>query len=218
MICEKCNYKCDFQSLFDKHCLTSKHLEIVRPEFTCKECNYSCRFQSQYATHCKSNKHNKIEKKTYTCEKCKFSTPYKSIFDVHCSSIKHNDPNKTYACEKCEFSCSTKSTFEKHCLTDKHIENTTGIIQHNYKPTTNKIHVYHRKVNDLSFELIIKIRHDAIKTLTFLNIQQENKTFQEIAKGYLRTRYYGQVSKTNTSWFNEFYNLDEWCTLKYIIH
>lgn len=216
MHCERCNYSCDFQSLFTKHCLTSKHLEIVRPEFKCEPCNFTCLYKSQYDTHCLTDRHNQVPKETYACEKCKFSTPYKSVFNIHCSSKKHIGVEKEiHRCESCNFLTTSKMVFEKHCMGDKHVELTTGVIKHNYKPTTSKIHVVIENHNNAN-RMIIKIRNDPIKILIFEN-DQTNIEYQKFAKLYIDSRYYESVSDTNSSWFDEFYNLDERHKLTYLI-
>ena len=157
-----------------------------------------------------------IKKPVFTCEQCNFKCLYKSQYDTHCLTDRHNHVQKeTYNCEKCKFVTPYKSVFNVHCASKKHTELATGVIPHNYKPTTNKIHILIEKQNGMT-NVIIKIRNDPIKTWTFEN-DQTNMPYKQFAKLYIDSRYYACVSESNTSWFNEFYNLDARHKLTYIL-
>ena len=188
--------------------------------FYCEKCDFSCEFQSVYDKHCKSNKHLgvKKEKNIYHCEKCNFNTLYPSLFDVHCLSKKHNqDKVEVYRCECCSYTTKVKVCYDKHIASVKHIEMETGIVQHKLKRKTNVISIYHKKIDDDSFELTLKIRNEIIRVRKYKISCLETYTFEKLAKIHITDRYYNEVSTTNHEWFKEWFNLDDYLKLVYVV-
>ena len=98
-ICDKCNYKCNYESQWVKHCNTELHKTGKRKKRTdkpevgkCKECEYNTNNYSLMLKHI-LNKHStkevRKEKFKYYCNICDFGTFSKDTFEVHNNSEKH---------------------------------------------------------------------------------------------------------------------------------
>ncbi len=98
-ICEKCNYKCDYISQWNKHIETELHKTGKRKKRTdktevgqCKKCEYNTNNYSLMLKHI-LNKHTtkeeRKEKFKYYCELCDFGTFSKDTIEVHNNSEKH---------------------------------------------------------------------------------------------------------------------------------
>ena len=98
-ICEKCNYKCNFISQWNKHIETELHKTGKRKKRTdktevgqCKKCEYNTNNYSLMLKHI-LNKHatkeERKEKFKYYCDLCDFGTFSKDTIEVHNSSEKH---------------------------------------------------------------------------------------------------------------------------------
>jgi hypothetical protein len=101
--CEKCDYTCEFKSLYDKHILTEKHITGKR-KIRCDK---------------------KDEPKKYICEKCNYNTiniyNYKTHMLNNHSSLEEKKKEFTYYCEACNYGIFNKDNYEKHLLTKKHL-------------------------------------------------------------------------------------------------
>jgi len=100
-VCEKCNYKVNLKSSYEKHLLSVLHKTGKRKircdkkikSFKCEICGYTTTIKYNYNCHVLNNHSTKDERK----EKFK------------------------YYCEKCDFGCFVKSGFETHKKTKSHI-------------------------------------------------------------------------------------------------
>jgi hypothetical protein len=98
-ICEKCNYKCNFNSQWTKHCDTELHKTGKRKKRTdkievgkCKQCDYNTDNYTTMLKHILNNHSTKEERKNkfkHYCELCDFGTLSKDTFNVHNNSNKH---------------------------------------------------------------------------------------------------------------------------------
>jgi hypothetical protein len=98
-ICEKCNYKCNFDSQWTKHCDTELHKTGKRKKRTdkqevgkCKQCEYETESYTTMLKHLLNKHSTKEERKDkfkHYCELCDFGTFSKDTFDIHENSNKH---------------------------------------------------------------------------------------------------------------------------------
>ena len=98
-VCEKCNYKCNFNSQWTKHCDTELHKTGKRKKRTdkkevgkCKQCNYETNGYTTMLKHILNKHSTKEERKNkfkHYCELCDFGTFSKDTFEVHNNSEKH---------------------------------------------------------------------------------------------------------------------------------
>jgi hypothetical protein len=103
-ICDKCNYKTNLKSSYDKHLLSMLHLTGKRKTrkdkkadvYKCKICNYASYSEYNYKTHVLNN-HEPIDERkkqfTFYCENCNFGTFIKSCYDLHLETQKHKNKN-----------------------------------------------------------------------------------------------------------------------------
>ena len=103
LFCETCDYICSRKRDFDKHLLTSKHLNGIIE--------------------------NDNSEKKYTCSFCDYTCSQKGDFDKHLLCLKHltrtggnGNFSKNHTCSCCDYTCSRKSDFGKHLLGLKHIQ------------------------------------------------------------------------------------------------
>ena len=101
--CEKCNYKCKFEYLYNRHLLSGKHIngKIIRIHT------------------------NKKEKLIHKCEKCDFTSTHFYNFKTHIlnyhSSIEKRKKEYPYYCECSDYGIFSIDNYNKHLLTKKHI-------------------------------------------------------------------------------------------------
>ncbi len=97
--CEKCDYKCNYQSQWNNHINTELHLTGQRKKRSdfkedtkCEKCDYKTRNIVTMKKHI-LNKHSSLEERKkgfkYYCEFCDFGTFSKDTIDVHNNSEKH---------------------------------------------------------------------------------------------------------------------------------
>ena len=97
--CERCNYKCNENSKWDKHINTEKHKTGKNKKrsdyggpYKCEICNYETGNKSTYLQH-KLNYHSTKEEREkefkYYCKACDYGTISKDILDKHNLSDKH---------------------------------------------------------------------------------------------------------------------------------
>lgn len=97
--CEKCNYKCKYESELKKHCNTELHKTGIRK---------------------KRSDYKKVEK----CVKCEFEIQNQTMMkqhylNEHCNK-KEREEGFTYYCKECDFGTFSEKTMEKHKNTKKH--------------------------------------------------------------------------------------------------
>lgn len=98
-ICEKCKYKCNFNSQWVIHCSTELHKTGKRKKRTdktevgkCKQCEYETNNYSLMLKHILNKHSTKEERKNkfkYYCDMCDFGTFSKDTFEIHKNSQKH---------------------------------------------------------------------------------------------------------------------------------
>ena len=97
--CERCNYKCNENSKWDKHINTEKHKTGKNKKrsdyggpYKCEICNYETENKSTFLQH-KLNYHSTKEEREkefkYYCKACDYGTISKDILDKHNLSDKH---------------------------------------------------------------------------------------------------------------------------------
>jgi len=102
-VCDRCDYKCSKQSVFNKHLSTDKHEKNINvaknvPEFICKLCDYSCCKEYLLTRHMSTRKHQNRcatsrEVSTRECNNCKkVYSNYKSYW-AHSKKCSRNVPD-----------------------------------------------------------------------------------------------------------------------------
>lgn len=99
-VCDKCNYKCVYESQWNKHLASSIHLtghkkkraDYVEPSI-CSHCGYSSQNKSMFNLHILNHHSDKLTRQKefpFYCPSCDFGSFTKSIFDTHLLTKKHN--------------------------------------------------------------------------------------------------------------------------------
>jgi hypothetical protein len=99
--CEKCNYKCQFECQWIKHCDTVLHKTGERKKKDnykqpqkCKECDYITKNTALMKKHI-LNEHSKKEEREkgfkYYCSYCDFGTFSKVTIETHNNTNKHKN-------------------------------------------------------------------------------------------------------------------------------
>ena len=100
-VCDKCEYKCNYDSEWLKHCNTELHKTGIRKKrsdikdpIKCNDCLYSTKNKTMMKQH-KLNEHStKQERKKefkFYCECCDFGTFSKDLFEKHNNTDKHKN-------------------------------------------------------------------------------------------------------------------------------
>ena len=98
-ICEKCDYKCNFDSQWKIHCDTELHKTGKRKKRTdyreiekCKDCDYITKNHTTMKKHY-LNEHASIEEREkefkFYCKLCDFGTFSKDTMNTHNETEKH---------------------------------------------------------------------------------------------------------------------------------
>lgn len=99
-ICNKCNYKCKYLSLWTKHINTELHLTGIRKKreynvksaYKCNKCTYDTKHKASYTLHV-LNEHSTIEERKkafkFYCKVCDHGTFAKYLHDCHIATDKH---------------------------------------------------------------------------------------------------------------------------------
>ena len=98
-ICEKCNYKCNYKSIWNKHCGTELHKTGKRKtrydkkiNEKCPDCDHTTASNTNMKQH-KLNYHSTEEEREkqfkHYCKLCKFGTFAKKQYDNHLNTKKH---------------------------------------------------------------------------------------------------------------------------------
>ena len=97
--CDKCDYKCNYESHWKQHTETKKHNEIKRKtrsdkmlESKCKLCIFEAKNSANMLVHILTKHSNPERRKKefkYYCEKCDSGTFTKILFDRHLETKKH---------------------------------------------------------------------------------------------------------------------------------
>lgn len=98
-ICEKCNYKCKYESEWKKHCESGLHKTGIRK---------------------KRSDYREVEK----CDKCNYKIQNKVMMkqhylNEHCGK-KEREEGFKYYCNECDFGTFSEKTMLKHNNTEKH--------------------------------------------------------------------------------------------------
>ena len=101
--CEKCNYKCQFECQWLKHCdtelhKTGKRKQIIRknhkqPE-KCKNCDYSTKntfLMKKHILNEHSTKEEREKQFKFYCSYCNFGTFSKDTIEIHNNTNKHKN-------------------------------------------------------------------------------------------------------------------------------
>lgn len=98
-VCEKCNFKCRFNSQWQKHIATELHTtgfkkkrSDIKDAYKCDKCPYETRNITMFKQHKLSEHGTKEEREAnckYYCKDCDFGTFSKDIFDKHINTNKH---------------------------------------------------------------------------------------------------------------------------------
>jgi len=97
--CDKCNFKCQYESLWIKHCGTELHLtgkkktrSDKKGPYICDKCNKKTQNMNALKQH-KLNEHGSLAEREkefmYYCKICDFGTFSKNIYENHNNSDKH---------------------------------------------------------------------------------------------------------------------------------
>ena len=99
--CDKCNYKCKFESEWKKHLNTGLHKDGIRK---------------------KRSDFNETKK----CELCEYKTQNKTVMKKHFlnehASKKDREKDFKYYCSTCDFGTFCEKTINVHNNTKKHIK------------------------------------------------------------------------------------------------
>lgn len=98
--CERCNYRCNENSKWDKHINTEKHKtgknkkrsDYKEEPYKCNICEYKTRNNALYKQHTlnyHSTKEEREKEFKYYCKACDYGTISKNILDKHNLSDKH---------------------------------------------------------------------------------------------------------------------------------
>jgi hypothetical protein len=99
LICEKCNFFCNFQSQWKKHIETELHINGIKKKrsdykenYKCINCVYETRNIILFKQH-KLNEHSTKEERekefNFYCKFCDFGTFSSQIFNKHNNTSKH---------------------------------------------------------------------------------------------------------------------------------
>ena len=171
-VCEKCDYKCNKKSDYDKHINTLKHKNatISRKKiekYECVICDVKCSYKCDYDRHINTLKHKKREK---------IATEQNTVTE---------NPKSIFYCKECDYTCQYLSLFEKHKKRLKHIQKTsptfTEAVTESVEPSVtnlNDILIQHSKQTEELKEIII---HQSELHQQQLKEQQEqyNKQMKE---------------------------------------
>lgn len=100
--CEKCNFNCDYLSIWNQHLLSNKHTGNKRKERNdkileekCKFCDYKPTKTTNYRLHY-LNKHATKEERLkdfpFYCDKCDFGSFNQILLNRHLETQKHLMP------------------------------------------------------------------------------------------------------------------------------
>ena len=108
-ICEKCKFKCNYKSVWEKHIETELH-----------------------KTGKKKKRSNCVELRK--CEQCEYITKQKGTMKVHFLSahadLETREKEFKYYCKLCDFGTFTKTNFDNHNKSDKHNKRIVRDVKH----------------------------------------------------------------------------------------
>jgi len=98
-ICESCNFKCNYESQWNKHIITELHLTGHKKKrsdsqgpYICEKCNKKTKNMNALKQH-NLNEHGTLEEREkdfkYYCKLCDFGSFSKNIYENHIISDKH---------------------------------------------------------------------------------------------------------------------------------
>jgi len=110
-ICEKCNFKCNIMSRWNKHIITELHITGKKKR------------RSDYKGDDKKME-KKIIEKDKKCEKCDYLTNNKYQLQQHYlnyhATKEERETDFKYYCKCCDYGTYSKDFIEKHNNTNKH--------------------------------------------------------------------------------------------------
>lgn len=126
--CDLCNLQFKFQSAYDIHIKTKKHLHKENPqpaiEHKCEDCavKFSCRKQMEL--HLATKKHIN-RNQTFQCDLCDIKFGYQSAYNTHIKTKRHlhkENPETIieHKCEDCNVAFRCWKEKERHLTTKKH--------------------------------------------------------------------------------------------------
>lgn len=99
--CEKCNFKCKFESMWLKHCETELHKTGTRKKRSdskgiqkCEKCDYKTENQTTMKQHILNEHSTKEEREKgfkYYCKYCNYGTFSKDLHNRHVNTEKHKN-------------------------------------------------------------------------------------------------------------------------------
>ena len=103
-VCEKCDYKCNYESEWVKHCNTELHITGKRKKridskeaSKCVKCDYKSKNKTTLKQHYLNEHGTKVEREKefkYYCKICDLGTFSKDIYNNHINSEKHKKHEK----------------------------------------------------------------------------------------------------------------------------
>jgi hypothetical protein len=99
--CEKCNYTCNYKSLWEKHISTELHKtgkrkqrSDVKSPYKCEECEYQTKNTVAFKEHklnYHSDKETRMKEYTYYCKYCDFGSFSNKDYLKHEDTKKHKN-------------------------------------------------------------------------------------------------------------------------------
>jgi hypothetical protein len=128
--CDLCNLQCKYQSVYDKHIKTKRHLQKENPqpivEHKCDDCAVKFRCRKEMELHLATKKHAN-RTKIFNCDLCAMKFGYQSVYDIHIKSKRHlqkeNPQPKAiveHKCEDCNVTFQSNKDKLRHLTTKKH--------------------------------------------------------------------------------------------------
>ena len=128
--CDLCNIQCKYQSVYDIHIKTKKHLQKENPqpivEHNCDDCAVKFRCRKQLEVHFASKKHIN-RNQSFNCDLCGIKFGYQSAYNTHIKTKRHlhkenpqPKPIIEYKCEDCKVTFQSNKDKLRHLTSKKH--------------------------------------------------------------------------------------------------
>lgn len=133
--CDLCNIQCKYQSVYDKHIKTKKHLQKENPqpivEYKCDDCTVKFRCRKEMKLHLATKKHTNQTKKhtnqtkSFNCDLCTMKFRFQSTYNTHIKTKSHlqkenPQPIIEHKCDDCAVKFRCWKEKERHLTTKKH--------------------------------------------------------------------------------------------------
>ncbi len=127
--CDLCNIQCKFQSAYNIHIKTKKHLQKENPqpivEHNCDDCAVKFRCRKQLELHLTTKKHLQKENPQpiveHNCDDCAVKFRCRKQLEVHFASKKHINRNQSFNCDLCGIKFGYQSAYNTHIKTKRHL-------------------------------------------------------------------------------------------------